>query len=193
MKILGTDGLGCILDDWNIPGCRKFEDPVHVATLPEEVDWNDRLDPIGIRTVERSLERFGGHVVRGRIHVTEDGRRAKPMNRSRSGEEGVARTDHQVTMTDLKALKREQDRIRTTGTTDCMRAAAVLRDIRLELGELRPSDEPLTLDDLANHRFDLITNGVVLSLQVEQRHCDVCVGCSGHVMCSGQDIPDWKW
>ena len=55
-----------------------------------------------------------------------------------------------------------------------------LGDLLLEGRDLRPHDEVLALDDVAEHRLDLVADRGVLGLQVEEGDFDHGGGDSGH-------------
>src|SRR5262249_37403478 len=104
--------------------------------------------------------------------VHEHRLRARSTDRARRCEESERGGDHLISGSDIQSDQRQQERIGTRGTANPVLGPAILGDLGLERGNLRPKDEHLTVEDLANNWLDLIANRLVLRLEIQGGNAD---------------------
>ena len=167
-KIAGANRLSRVFHDEEIVLRGDLIDRAHVGHLSVQVHRNDR-------TRARRDGRFDlGRVdVKGiGLDIDEHGPCAGAPDRAGRREERVRSGDHLVAAADICCHQGQEESVGAGCAADSSGDAAQLGDLGFERSDLRAHDEHLTLEEPEDDGLDLIANGLILRLQVEDGNSD---------------------
>ncbi len=136
---------------------------VRVAGMSEEIDAGDRLRPCGHR-----LSRLLDVELPVLVAVDEDDSCTHADDRQDRGDERVRRSDHLVAGSDANRLVREREAGGPGGDAHAMVDAAGVSPFRLEPRHFLAEDVLRRGDCVEYRRVDLVLDGRVLTLQVDE-------------------------
>src|SRR5262249_54421366 len=139
---------------------------IHSRALTKKVDRQDRPGPGS----DGLLESRRVYVECARFDVREHWRSSKPRDATSRCKEREWSGDHLVPRTDIERHHSQQQGIGAGGATDSVVRAAVSCYCFLELSDLRSENEMLAAQNCRHGMSDLLSNGIMLNLQVQQRH-----------------------
>jgi hypothetical protein len=141
-------------------------DSIHVADLPVQRDWHDRL---GARR-DGGFEQTRVEVVGARVDVHEHRLRAGKRDHLAGRNEGERRRDHFVAAADAVRHQGDQQRVGAARRADAMLDADVLGELALQLLVFRAENEL----PMIQHRLHAPVHGfadtLVLSLEIDEIH-----------------------
>ncbi len=160
----GAVGLAGVLDHRQaVPG-GDLEDRVHVGRLAVQVDGHDR--PGAWRDGRFDQSRID--VVRARVDVDPDGRRAGERNCARAGDERSRRRDHLVARADVHRPHAQLERGHAGIQAHRVLRLAVGAKLAFEGGDVTSEDEVGVRDHPTDRGLDLCRDGGLLRLQVNE-------------------------
>ena len=142
--LLGTNGLGGILNHQQIVFTCDPLDGRHFSHLPEEMDGRD-----GARTWSDGCGDFVRIDVKSiGLNVDKHGFGAEAYDGADGAEEGIGSGDHLVTLADAERHHGDDQGIGARGNADAVAGIAVISDATLEAVDFRAEDEVLRGNNL---------------------------------------------
>ncbi|MCY1508843.1 hypothetical protein D9M68_431660 [compost metagenome] len=153
-----------------------FVDGVEVGALTIQADRHDGPGTRG----DGGLERRRIQVVRARVDIDEDRRRAEQRHGLGGRDVSEARRDDFVARPDAQRHLRDLQRIGAVGAGDAMRGAGVARELLLQFGDFRAKDVLAVGQHALDARVDPVLDAGLLGFQVDEfDHC--CVPPRGRI------------
>ena len=166
---VGAEGLGTVLDDFEIMLVGNRLDGRHIRRLAEQVYRDDRLGLCGhgrLDLVRVDIEGLG-------IDIDEHRRGADVEDRLGGGDEGERGGDDLVAFADASGDQCQVQGVGAGGAADSMGTAQVGSGFFLEGTHVGAEDELGRFQCLQQALVDFIFNRVILTLEVD--HWDHCV------------------
>jgi hypothetical protein len=112
----------------------------------------------------------GVHAEIDGVDIDKDRGGAEARHHPCGGEEGEGRQDHLIAPADAEGHEGHEQRIGPRGDTDRVQCFECRRRLAFKVVDLGAEDEALGVADSIDGLADLLTQGFVLSRQIEQRH-----------------------